>query len=286
MHMDPIAPLILSLALILVAAKVGGHWAGRLGQPPVLGELAAGVLLGNLTLIGFSGLDYLKTDAAIAMLSSLGVIILLFQVGLESTVAQMMKVGVASFVVATIGVIGPFVLGWGVGAWLLPQASVYAHIFLGATLTATSVGITARVLKDLRQSQTDEARIILGAAVIDDVQGLVILAVVTGIIAAANQGDALSYAAIGGVVLKATGFLVGALVLGVYAVATSLLARLEARGQRRPARRRAGVLLLRWPGSPPSSGWRRLSAPSRPASCSRTCTTATSPAAANARSNT
>jgi len=149
MHTDPIAPLILSLALILVAAKVGGHLAGRLGQPPVLGELAAGVLLGNLTLVGFYGLDYLKTDEAIAMLSSLGVIILLFQVGLESTVAQMMKVGVSSFVVATVGVIGPFVLGWGVGAWLLPQASMYAHIFLGATLTATSVGITARVLKDL-----------------------------------------------------------------------------------------------------------------------------------------
>ena len=230
--MDPIAPLILSLALILVAAKVGGHLAGRLGQPPVLGELAAGVLLGNLTLVGFYGLDYLKTDEAIAMLSSLGVIILLFQVGLESTVAQMMKVGVSSFAVATIGVIGPFVLGWGVGAWLLPQASMYAHIFLGATLTATSVGITARVLKDLRRSQTDEARIILGAAVIDDVQGLVILAVVTGIIAAANQGDGLSYAAIGGVVLKATGFLVGALVLGVYVSPRlfSLASKLEASG--------------------------------------------------------
>ena len=123
-------------------------------------------------------------------------------------------------------------LGWGVGVWLLPEASMYAHIFLGATLTATSVGITARVLKDLGRSQTDEARIILGAAVIDDVQGLVILAVVTGIIAAANQGDALSYAAIGGVLLKASGFLVGALVLGVYVSPRlfSLASRLEARG--------------------------------------------------------
>jgi Kef-type K+ transport system membrane component KefB len=127
-----------------------------------------------------------------------------------------MQVGVSSLLVATIGVIGPFALGWGVGAWLLPDASTYAHIFLGATLTATSVGITARVLKDLARSQTDEARIILGAAVIDDVQGLIILAVVTGIIAAANLGDALSYGAIGIVVLKATGFLVGALVLGMY----------------------------------------------------------------------
>src|SRR6478735_3252307 len=118
--------------------------------------------------------------------------------------------------VATLGVIGPFILGWGVGAWLLPGASVYAHIFLGATLTATSVGITARVVKDLGRSDTDEARIILGAAVIDDVQGLVILAVVTGIVAAANRGTALSYGAIGLVLFKATAFLVGALGLGVY----------------------------------------------------------------------
>src|SRR5439155_19984584 len=121
-----------------------------------LGELAAGLVLGNLTLAGYSGFDYLKSDPLIDTLSRLGVILLLFQVGLESTVAQMMRVGLSSFLVATLGVIGPFILGWGVGAWLLPGASVYAHIFLGATLTATSVGITARVLKDLGKSQSDE----------------------------------------------------------------------------------------------------------------------------------
>lgn len=229
---SPIALLILSLAIILVAAKIGGHFAARIGQPPVLGELAAGLLLGNLSLFGLSTFEYLKTDAPIDILSQLGVILLLFQVGLESTVTQMMKVGLSSFLVATLGVIGPFVLGWRVGAWLLPGANVYAHIFLGATLTATSVGITARVLKDLGRSQTDEARIILGAAVIDDVQGLVILAVVTGIIAAANQGAALSYAAILLVVLKATLFLVGALALGVYLSPRlfSLASKLEASG--------------------------------------------------------
>jgi Kef-type K+ transport system membrane component KefB len=213
---DPIAALILSLAIILVAAKVGAHFAVAFGQPPVLGELAAGVVLGNLALTGFRGLDYLPSDASVDTLSRLGVILLLFQVGLESTVAQMMKVGFSSFMVATLGVIGPFVLGWGVGAWLLPGAGIYAHIFIGATLTATSVGITARVLKDLGRSDTDEARIILGAAVIDDVQGLVILAVVGGIVAAANRGTALSYGAIGLVLAKATLFLVGALGLGAY----------------------------------------------------------------------
>ena len=214
--MDPIAPIILSVALILVAAKLGGHLAVRFNQPPVLGELAAGLLIGNLGLVGVTGFDYLKADVNVDMLARLGVVLLLFQVGLESTVGQMAKVGLSAFMVATLGVIGPFVLGYFVGAWLLPGASVYAHIFLGATLTATSVGITARVLKDLRRSQSDEARIILGAAVIDDVQGLVILAVVTGIIAAANHGEALSYGALGFVVAKATLFLVGSLVLGMY----------------------------------------------------------------------
>jgi Kef-type K+ transport system membrane component KefB len=214
--MDPISPLILSVALILIAAKLGGHLAVRFNQPPVLGELAAGLLMGNLGLVGVHGLDHLRTDQNVDMLSRLGVIMLLFQVGLESTVAQMARVGLSSFIVATLGVIGPFVLGYGVGVWMLPGASVYAHIFLGATLTATSVGITARVLKDLGRSQSDEARIILGAAVIDDVQGLVILAVVTGIIAAANQGQALSYGAMTLVLGKATFFLVGALALGLY----------------------------------------------------------------------
>jgi Kef-type K+ transport system membrane component KefB len=142
----PIASLVLSLALILLAAKVGGHFAAKCGQPPVLGELLAGVVIGNLTVVGFSGFDYLKTDGAVETLSNLGVILLLFQVGLESTVVQMLKVGLSSFFVATLGVVGPFALGWAVGAWLLPGSNTYAHMFLGAALTATSVGITARVL--------------------------------------------------------------------------------------------------------------------------------------------
>ena len=98
-----------------------------------------------------------------------------------------MQVGLSSLVVAVLGVIAPFALGWLVGAWLLPDDGAYVHAFLGATLCATSVGITARVLKDLGQIAEPEARIILGAAVIDDVLGLVILAVVAGIIAAADS---------------------------------------------------------------------------------------------------
>jgi Kef-type K+ transport system membrane component KefB len=231
-HAGGVPQLALLLAIILAAAKFGGHFAAVAGQPPVLGELAAGVIIGNLGLLGFHGFGGLAHDPSVEMLAELGVILLLFQVGLESTVGQMVKVGLSSFLVATLGVIGPFVLGWLVGAWLIPQASVYAHAFLGAALTATSVGITARVMKDLGRSQSDEARIILGAAVIDDVQGLVILAVVTGIIAAADQGASLSYAAITLVVAKASGFLVGALVLGLYLSPRlfALASRLEAKG--------------------------------------------------------
>lgn len=231
-HAGGIANLVLMLALILVVAKLGGHLAVRVGQPPVLGELGAGVVLGNLTLFGFRGLESLGHDPSVDIIAQLGVILLLFQVGLESTVAQMLKVGLSSFLVATLGVVGPFALGWAVGAWLLPDAGVYAHAFLGATLTATSVGITARVIKDLGRSQSDEARIILGAAVIDDVQGLVILAVVTGIIAAANQGASLSYGAIAVVVVKASLFLFGSLVLGLYLSPKlfSVASRLEAGG--------------------------------------------------------
>src|SRR4051812_25650079 len=128
----------------------------------------------------------------------------------------MLKVGLPSVLVAVLGVVAPFALGWGVGAWMLPDKSVYVHAFLGATLTATSVGITARVLQDLKRSQSPEARVILGAAVIDDVLGLVILAVVAGAIGAADRGDSLSYAEVGFTLGKAVAFLFGALILGLY----------------------------------------------------------------------
>jgi Kef-type K+ transport system membrane component KefB len=128
----------------------------------------------------------------------------------------MLKVGLPSLFVAVLGVLAPFALGWGVGALLLPDRSVYVHVFLGATLTATSVGITARVLRDLHRSQSAEARVILGAAVIDDVVGLIILAVVAGVIAAADQGGTLSYAEIGLVLGKAVAFLFGAMLLGIF----------------------------------------------------------------------
>jgi Kef-type K+ transport system membrane component KefB len=171
-------------------------------------------LLGNLQLLGFTGLEFIATDPSIDMLARLGVLLLLFEVGLESTVGQMLKVGASSLLVAALGVIAPFALGWGVGAWLLPDSGTYVHAFLGATLTATSVGITARVLKDLGQSQGGTARVVLGAAVIDDVLGLVILAVVTGVITAADSGGTLAMSDVALTLLKAVGFLGVALLCG------------------------------------------------------------------------
>src|SRR3954447_12493588 len=190
-HGGPVVPVLLGLVVILLAAKIGGEVFERLGQPAVLGELLFGILLGNLTLLHFGGLAFLQGSPGIEILAQLGVILLLFQVGLESNVREMMSVGWSSLLVAVLGVIAPFFLGWGVSALLPPKEETLAHLFIGATLCATSVGITARVLKDLGKTSTREAKIILGAAVIDDVLGLVILSVVAGTITAANTGGSL-----------------------------------------------------------------------------------------------
>ena len=209
-------PVLFGLAVILAAAKLGGDVAVRLRQPSVLGELAAGVLLGSVDLTGLNWFSGIEHNSAIQVLSSLGVIVLLFEVGLESTVRDMLKVGLPSLLVAVLGVAAPFALGYGVSALWLPERGMYVHLFLGATLTATSVGVTARVLKDLGKAQSREARIILGAAVIDDVLGLVILAVVAGMIAAANTGGTASSADVAIILGKAAVFLFGALAIGSY----------------------------------------------------------------------
>ena len=214
-HGDTLAPVVLALAVILAAAKLGGDVAERIGQPAVLGELVVGVLVGNLSLVGIDWFQFITANTTIGVIAQLGAVILLFEVGLESTVRDMMQVGMRSLLVAVLGVITPWALGWWVGALLLPEHSVYVHAFLGAALTATSVGITARVLKDLGHAQSPEARIILGAAVIDDVLGLVVLAAVAAVIAAADSGAALSYGALALVLAKALAFLFGALSLGV-----------------------------------------------------------------------
>ncbi len=198
------------IAVLLLFAKISGL-IERFGQTAVLGELLIGVVLGNLYLLGIDVLEPAKTDSIVAFLSELGVVILLFQIGLESNPADMRKVGVPAFLVACIGVVMPFALGtYLVGPWLLPGLTQHAYLFLGATLTATSVGITARVFSDLQVLQSREAQIVLGAAVIDDVLGLIILAVVSAVVTTGEVGAA----EIIWITLKAVLFLLGALVIG------------------------------------------------------------------------
>ena len=226
-------PMVLvGLACMLVVAKLGGEFFERLGQPAVLGELVGGIVIGNLVLFGFAGIEPLKNNAVIGALAELGVIILLFEVGLESDLREMMEVGWSSLLVATLGVIAPFFLGWGVAVYFLPNELRLVHIFIGATLCATSVGITARVFKDLGKLQSREARIIVGAAVIDDVFGLIILAIVAGAIKAAATGAAVSAMDIGLIAAKALLFLIGAIALGHFVMPRLLrgAGRLETRG--------------------------------------------------------
>ncbi|MFN2456264.1 MAG: cation:proton antiporter [Pyrinomonadaceae bacterium] len=210
--LDPV--VLLSIALILVVAKVGGEIFERFRQPAVLGELIGGIVVGNLALVGFTGLEPLKTNEVIAALAEIGVILLLFEVGLESNLGEMLKVGWSALLVALAGVIAPFFLGWAVAAYFTPDEPRLAHIFIGATLCATSVGITARVLKDLGKLQARESRVIMGAAVIDDVLGLLVLAVVAGAIKAQATGASLSALDFGWIALKSLIFFIGAIAFG------------------------------------------------------------------------
>lgn len=198
------------ISIVLIAAKFSSL-VEKFGQPAVLGELTIGVILGNLALFGITVLEPIKHDNIIAFLAELGVIILLFQIGLESNINEMKKVGLKAGIVAIIGVVVPFVIGtWFVGPWLLPGMSQNAYLFLGAALTATSVGITARVFKDLGKLRISEAKIVLGSAVIDDVLGLIILAVVSAMVTAGS----VSMESIGLILGKAVLFLVGSILLG------------------------------------------------------------------------
>jgi Na+:H+ antiporter len=210
-----IARFFLALAAILVAAKLLGELAERVGQPAVLGELVAGVLLGGsvLRVVPSEGVS----GELIHVLAQLGVVLLLFEIGLETDLREMSRVGTASLAVAVVGVIVPFGLAYLYWAYVPHPAAGQAHltttaIFVGATLTATSVGITARVLSDLGRLNTPEARIIIGAAVIDDVLGLVILSVVSGVAA----GAAVSLLGIVRTLAVAIGFLVVAVIVGRY----------------------------------------------------------------------
>jgi len=214
-HLTP-STFFLILISILIFAKIFGELAERVGQPAVLGELVAGLVLGSsvLGIVPAAGIG----AEVIHLLAEVGVAILLFEIGLETDLKEMFRVGGASASVAVVGVALPFLLGY--LYWLFADPNIGAHpegishgmvsVFVGATLTATSVGITARVLTDLKLMHRAESRIIIGAAVIDDVLGLVILAVVSGLAA----GAALSLVGIATTFAIAVGFLVAAVIVG------------------------------------------------------------------------
>ncbi len=199
--------VLLVLAAVLAGAKLAGELAERFGQPAVVGELLAGVALGPSVLgIVDPGLPVLH------ILAEIGVIILLFQIGLETDLRRLLAVGGTAATVAVVGVALPFALGFAV-AEVLGLAQLPALV-VAAALTATSVGITARVLADLGRLQEPESQVVLGAAVIDDIVGLVILAVVTKLVA----GGTLTVPGVGLTALIAFGFVGAALLVGRFVV--------------------------------------------------------------------
>jgi len=146
-----IGPTLFAVTLLVMSAKIGGLLVERWGQPAVLGELLVGMGLGNLVplVIGRHGAELFRADPTLHFLAEVGVLLLLFEVGLESDLRALIRVGPSALLVAVFGVVAPVALGWGATAWLLPESPLLVHLFIGATLAATSVGITARVLRDL-----------------------------------------------------------------------------------------------------------------------------------------
>ncbi|WP_175459385.1 cation:proton antiporter [Cylindrospermopsis raciborskii] len=232
-----VAAVLLSLVVIYLASKVGGELSNKLGFPPVLGELVGGVVIGTsvLHLLVFpeggtdsssslimsflqitAGLTPEATPAVfaaqsevISVLAELGVIILLFEIGLESNLKDLMEVGIQAFVVAVVGVAVPFAAGTA-GLMIIFGIAPVPAIFAGAALTATSIGITSRVLSEIGRLNSKEGQIILGAAVIDDILGIIVLAVVASLAkdGAVDVGNVIY------LIASATGFIIGAVILG------------------------------------------------------------------------
>lgn len=232
-----LAAVLLSLVVIYLASKVGGELSNRVGLPPVLGELVGGVVVGvsvlHLLVFPEGGTDssssliisFLQDTArlspqaaervfaaqseVISVLAELGVIILLFEIGLESNLKDLMAVGPQAFVVAVVGVVTPFAAGT-IGLMTLFGIGAVPAIFAGAALTATSIGITSKVLSELGRLNSREGQIILGAAIIDDVLGIIVLAVVASL---AKDGE-VDVTKVIYLIVSATAFLLGAILLG------------------------------------------------------------------------
>jgi Kef-type K+ transport system membrane component KefB len=234
-----LAGVLLSIVVIYLASKLGGELSKLVDLPPVLGELVAGVVVGvsALHLLVFAESGAVATDSAIinllqqimglgaeninevfttqseiiSILAELGVIILLFEIGLESDLRELQKVGARAALVAVVGVVAPFI-GGTAGLMLIFGMPTIPAVFAGAALTATSIGITSKVLADLGQLKSTEGQIIVGAAVIDDVLGIIVLAVVASL-ARTGEVDVVNLIYL---IISATVFLLGAIFLGKF----------------------------------------------------------------------
>lgn len=214
--------LLASLILVYAASKLGGELALRLRQPAVLGELIAGLV------VGVSGLRLIDpTQPVLLLLAQVGVTLLLFEIGLESDLSGLLKLGTQAVAVAVVGMVIPFALGYGVMKFA--GATDLLAIFVGASSTATSIGISAKVLSELHFLRRPEGQIILGAAVLDDILGVVILSVVAGV----AQGGSLEWLTVARIVVSSLLFLVGAIVIGnrFMPVFLGIVLRLRTRGE-------------------------------------------------------
>jgi len=251
-----LAAVLLSLVIVYLGSKVGGEICARIDLPPVLGELLAGVVVGisALHLLVFpDGVESVSdslimvllnltssadpqslttifdaSSEVISVLAEMGVVILLFEIGLESDLKELLKVGPQATVVAVVGVVMPFTLGT-VGLVTLFGVPLVPAIFAGAALTATSIGITAKVLAEIQQLTSREGQIIIGAAVLDDVLGIIVLAVVASL---AREGT-VEISNVIYLIISATVFLIGSIWLGrlLNPVFVSLVDRMKTRGQ-------------------------------------------------------
>lgn len=251
-----LSSVLLSLVVIYFASKLGGEICVRLNFPPVLGELVGGVVVGvsafHLLIFPESGaiagdsllMQLLEKTAqispettqsifttqsdVISVLAELGVVILLFEIGLESELQDLIRVGPQAAIVAVVGVVAPFATGT-LGLIYFFNIAPIPAIFAGAALTATSIGITAKVLAEIGRINTQEGQIIIGAAVLDDILGIIVLAVVASL---AKTGE-IQITNILFLIISATTFLVGVIVLGRFlsGYLVALVKQMKTRGQ-------------------------------------------------------
>ena len=207
-----LALILGNLLIIIIVARLAAELAERIKIPAVLGEIIAGIIIGPSALGLIDPIKNLDVANMVLLLGEIGVILLLFQVGLEMDLGEMAKVGKPALFVAIIGVVVPFSAGFGVACAFGESGKI--SLFIGAALTATSVGITARVLGDLRALALRESRIVLGAAVADDVLGLIILTVVVKVVTEGSISASVVFETIG----LALGFLVITGLLAIYVI--------------------------------------------------------------------